>query len=157
MKIAGLSVVGTLLATLLYYLFEFGWYSILQSTWQAGEGVSPEDYTNQSGAWMALGVVAPLLQVIAIGLILKWSGWPSLSEAFGKIFSLSVLLGVAVGIYALVYLPQHSVPLFLIDTIHYIIGWSVTAIVLTYFRPKYVAPITKHGLSENDGIEDIYE
>ncbi len=157
MKIAGLSVVGTLIATLLYYFFEFAWYSILQSAWQAGEGVSPEDYTNQSPGWMALGAVAPLLQVIAIGLILKWSGWPSLSEAFGKIFSLSVLLGVAVGIYALAYLPQHSVSLFLIDTVHYIIGWSVTAIVLTYFRPKYIAPVTRHGHSSDENIEDIYQ
>jgi len=157
MKFAGLSVVGTLIATLLYYFFEFAWYSILQSAWQAGEGVSAEDYSNQSSWWMALGAVAPLLQVIAIGLILKWSGWPSLSEAFGKIFSLSVLLGVAVGIYALAYLPLHSVSLFLIDTVHYIIGWSVTAIVLTYFRPKYLAPVTKRGLNENDSIENIYE
>lgn len=157
MKIAGLSIVGTVIATLLYYFFEFAWYSILQNAWQAGEGVTAEDYANQSGAWMAVGFVAPLLQVIAIGLILKWCGWPSLSEAFGKIFCLSVLLGIAVGIYALAYLPQHSVSLFLIDTVHYVIGWSVTAVVLTYFRPKYVAPVTKRGLNENDGIEEIYE
>ncbi len=157
MRIAGLSVVGTLIATLLYYFFEFGWYSVFQTAWQAGEGVSPEDYTNQPAGWMALGFIAPLLQVIAIGLILKWSGWPSLSEAFGKIFCLSVLIGVAVGIYAIAYLPQHSLALFLIDTAHYIIGWSVTAIVLTYLRPKYVAPITKRGSNENDKIEDIYE
>ena len=37
MKIAGLSVVGTLLATLLYYFFEFGWYSILQAPGKPGK------------------------------------------------------------------------------------------------------------------------
>lgn len=157
MKIAGLSVIGTLIATLLYYFFEFGWYVYFQDPWQAGLGITPDDYPGQKNNWMPLGIVAPLLQVIAIGLILKWAGWPSLSEALGKIFTLSVLIGVGVGFYALVYMPQHSLPLFVVDTAHYIIGWSVTAIVLTYFRPKYVAPVTRRGSVDNENIDDIYE
>lgn len=155
MKIAGLPILGIILATLCYYIFEFVWYSFLfQDAWQAGSSVTPDDYLGQSGSWMALGFLAPLLQVIAISLILKWAGWPSMGDALAKILCLAILIGSGVGLYALVYLPQHSLSLFFIDTAHYLIGWLMSAFILTHFRPKYIAPV-KHRQSKED-VEDIY-
>jgi len=155
MKFAGLPIVGIIVATVCYYFLEFAWYGFLfQDAWQAGSGVTPEQYAGQSGGWMALGVVAPLVQVIAIGLILKWNGWPSMGEALRKVLCMALLIGIGVGLYALVYLPQHSLALFLIDTVHYVIGWLLAAFILTHLRPRYIAPVKAR--SDKENIEDIY-
>lgn len=144
MRVFGVSVVGIIVATLLYYIFEFFWYGVaFQDAWQIGNGVSESDYQGNEIIWMAVGFMAPLAQVIALAFILKWFGWPSLAESINKILLLAILMGAGTSIYMYAYMPHHSTAVFLIDWFHIIIGWLIAAIVLTFLRPKYIAPVKK--------------
>lgn len=142
MRVSGLSVVGIIVATLIYYAFEFFWYGIaFQQEWQVGSGLTNSDFEGGSPVWMVVGFLAPLLQVIGLALILKWIGWPSLGESIKKLLLLAIFIGAGVSIYALAYMPHHSVTVFFIDWLHLIIGWFIIATILTYLRPKYIAPV----------------
>ncbi len=142
MRIWGLSVLGIIVATLVFYGFEFFWYGIaFQEAWQIGTGVSDSDYQGSAVLWMAVGFLAPLLQVIGLAFILKWCGWPALGDSIKKLLLLAIFMGAGVSIYVLAYMPHHSITVFLIDWFHIIIGWFISAVVLTFLRPKYIAPV----------------
>lgn len=131
----GYKVLGIILATVGFYAVGMIWYGFAFSDlWMAGQGVTEADYENNSPAWMGLGVLLTLMQVIGISYILSWKGRPEMPDAVQSIGMLSVLLAAAFSMYALAYLPQHSVPLFLIDASHLILGWIIAAAVLTKFR-----------------------
>jgi len=157
MRVSGLSVVGIIVATLVFYAFEFFWYGItFQEAWQTGNGLTSSDFEGGSPLWMGVGFLAPLLQVIGLALILKWCGWPALGESIKKISLLSVFIGAGVSIYVLAYMPLHSTTVFLIDWVHIVIGWFISAIILTFLRPRYIAPV-KHNYQAPQDPEAIYE
>jgi len=162
MRVAGLSVVGIITATLVFYVFEYFWFGVaMLNAWQTGNGVSAADFEGSSPAWMAVGILAPLLQVIALAFFLKWSGWPALGESVFKMLLLAILIGGGFSLYTLVYMPLHSMPLYLINFAHIVIGWTLVAIVLTFLRPKYYAPVkhVQHAeyQRQEEDPDDIYK
>ena len=135
----GYRILGIALATIGFYAVGAIWYGFAFSDlWMAESGVTEADYEDGSQAWvwMIAGIVLTLMQVIGISYILNWKGRPDISDAIKSISILSVLLGAAFSMYAFVYLPKHSVPLLMIDTSHFVVGWIIVAAILTQFRVK---------------------
>ncbi|WP_425409601.1 DUF1761 domain-containing protein [Hyphococcus sp.] len=134
-KVLGLNLVGVIVASVAFYFVGFLWYGLLFSeAWMNAEGLTAADAEGQSPIWMIGGFLITVLQVIGIGLVLKWKGAASLGEAATTALILWFFLALPFVHYAYLYLPAHSVTLLLIDASHLLVGWVVSAIVLSLIK-----------------------
>lgn len=153
MKIFGLPPIGVVVATLVFYALGVLIYGIVfMETWMAAAGISASDAEQPGAVTYLLGLLITLMQVVGIGLVLKWSGWPSMNEALAKIGLLALLFAVPFAAYTYLYMPPHSSTLLLIDSAHLVIGWILSAAILTWLRPKYVAPVKRQSIEDPEAI-----
>lgn len=135
MRIMGLPVVAVLVATVVFFVWGGLWYGgLFHQLWMTGNRVIVADFAEQSQAWMFAGALISLVSVIGIATVLKWRGWPDLGAAIGTALVLGVCFGTTVWAYDLVYLPAHDMTFFVMNMAHLIIGWAISAIVLTMLR-----------------------
>ncbi|WP_133162168.1 DUF1761 domain-containing protein [Hyphococcus luteus] len=133
-RILGLNLVGVLVASIVFFLIGWVWYGMLfQEAWMAAEGITMEAAESESPVWMASGFLITLLQVIGIGLILKWKGSAGLGGAVATAFALWFFLALPMCSYAYIY-AAHNSTLLLIDAGHLLVGWVVSAIVLALIK-----------------------
>lgn len=127
----GLRPLPFLLAVIAFYLTGFVWFGLLFSDlWMKETGFTESDFEGQSPAWMAIGPVISFVTVLGIGKVLKWTGTTDLPDAMTKTLFLWLTFGVTAAAYDLVYDAQHSVPLFLIDASHFLVGWLLATVIL---------------------------
>ncbi len=133
-KILGLNLVAVLVATLAFWMLGFLWYGVVfMDAWMAGHGLTA-DQAGGFDIYMAGGVIITLMQVIGIGLVLKWKGVGSIGEAVKTALLLWVFLALPFVHYAYLYLPAHNPMLLLIDGSHLLVGWVVSAVVLSLIK-----------------------
>ncbi len=131
----GYKIIGIILATVGFFAVGMIWFGFaFTDLWMVESRLVEADFENNSPAWMLLGLMLTIMQVIGITYILNWKGRPAMPEAIKSIALLAILFPVAFAMYALTYLPQHSVPLFLIDASHLSLGWIIAGVILTMFR-----------------------
>jgi len=131
----GYKILGIVLATVAFYFVGFFWYGfIFSELWMAESHVTEAQAASGSPLWMIVGIVLTAMQVVGLSYILNWRGRPDMGEAIKSIGIISLLIPVAFCMYALAYMPQHSMPLFLVDACHLILGWLVATAILTKFR-----------------------
>ena len=131
----GYKILGVILATIAFYLVGFLWYGVLFSElWMSESGFTEQDYANSSPAWMGLGIVLTIVQVIGATLVLSWRGHPDLADSVKTMATMGLLFAAPFAAYALTYSPHHSIPLYLIDASHLIVGFCLTGAVLSMFR-----------------------
>lgn len=134
-KIAGLNSLGILLSSVAFYFVGFVWYGILfADAWMAAEGITAADAEGQSPIWMVGGFLITVIQVIGIGLVLKWRQVTDLVGAAMTGFILWFFFALPFTHYAYVYLPAHNSILLMIDVSHFLVGWVVSAVVLSFFK-----------------------
>ncbi len=134
-KLMGLNLIPVLAASVAFFVVGFLWYGLIFSdAWMAAEGVTKAAAESESKAWMALGFVITILQVIGIGLVLKWRNITSLTPALSTAFLLWVAFALAIVLYAFTYLPAHNSTLLMIDASHLLVGWLVSAGVLALMK-----------------------
>lgn len=148
-RLAGINLVGVLLAAIVIYFIGFLWYGLLFSEPymnaigvyfnEAGDSAS---YMTSEGlvemqpdlTWMLAGMVIPLVLAFGIGWHLKRnSGVNSISSAALSGLALGLIIGVPLMAYDLVYTPWHSVAGFLVDASHTVVTFVAGAIVLSFF------------------------
>ena len=97
MRLYGLNAFGVVVASAAFFLVGFLWYGVVfADAWMAAEGVSAAEAEAQSPAWMAGGVVITVLQVVGIGLVLKWRRAHSVGAAMATAFALWLLFALLV-------------------------------------------------------------
>jgi len=134
-RIFGQNLIGVVLATLAFWVIGAIWYGVLFSDlWMAENGVIEADFEGQSPVWMMLGVVISLLAVIGIGKVMAWRGVADLGGAVMTAVILWSLFAVSFVMYDLAYLPAHSMTMFFVDAGHLLVGWVVSAAVLSSFK-----------------------
>ncbi len=134
-RLFGLNLVAVIVAAIAFYLVGFAWYgAIFSEAWMAAEGLNAADAEEMSPVYMLLGFVITLMQVIGIGLVLKWKGVSDIGGAVMAAITLWFFFALPFAAYAYVYLPAHNTTLLLIDGSHLLVGWIVSAIVLSLIK-----------------------
>ncbi|MGF1543836.1 MAG: DUF1761 domain-containing protein [Parvularculaceae bacterium] len=137
-KILGLNLLGVLVGSLAFYFVGFLWYGVLFSdAWMATQSYEAADFEGQNQApYMIGGFLITVLQVVGLGLVLKWRGVANLPAALATAGTLWVLFALPFAHYAYLYAPHHSPTLLMIDASHLLVGWLVAAIGLMLFWNK---------------------
>ena len=84
--------------------------------------------------YMVGGILITFMQVIGIGLILKWKGVADIGDAVKTIALLWLLIALPLMLYAYLYLPAHNSTLLMIDSSHLLVGWLVSAVILSIMK-----------------------
>ncbi|MEQ8176881.1 MAG: DUF1761 domain-containing protein [Amphiplicatus sp.] len=135
-KLFGLNSVAVLAASVAFFIVGFLWYGLLfADAWMAASGITKEmAEADQNPSWMIGGFVITIMQVIGIGLVLKWKGATSLNAAAMTALLLWFVFALPFCLYAYFYSVAHSTTLLMIDASHLLVGWVVSAIVLSFFK-----------------------
>jgi hypothetical protein len=78
--------------------------------------------------------VITVLQVIGLGLVLKWKGDATPQAAATTALVLWFFIALPFCHYAYLYTPGHNATLLMIDASHLLVGWGVSAIVLRLIK-----------------------
>lgn len=133
-KILGLNLAAVLVATLVFWILGFVWYGVLfMDAWMAGHGLTA-DQAGGFDIYMIGGILITFLQVIGIGLVLKWKGVADMGEAITTALLLWVFLALPFTMYAYIYLPAHNSTLLMIDSSHMLVGWLGSAAVFSLLK-----------------------
>lgn len=129
----GLKPLPVILATVAFYIVGFLWYGLIfQEIWMTEQGVTEEDAG--SPLWMLGGFIITLMQVIGLGMILKWHNGSGVGDAVKAVGLLWLLFALPFVLYAYIYNPAHSFPLLLVDASHLLVGWIAAAVVLAAMK-----------------------
>jgi hypothetical protein len=137
-KFFGSHIIGLLLATLAFYMFGYLWYGFLfADQWMHLTGITEADAllrSEQLGAMMYVwGLFISLAQVLGIAAVLNWAGATRLMTCVKISVILAVLIVLPVLGYGMLY-QGVSIHLIGIDFLHLLIGYSLVAVVLSFFR-----------------------
>jgi len=133
-NIFGLKLVPVLVATVVFWLLGYLWYGVVfMDAWMVGHNI-PADASGGFDIYMMGGILTSLMQVIGIGLILKWRNGSGVSDAVKMALVIWVLLALPLMMYAYLYLPAHNSTLLMIDASHLLVGWVVSAVILTVMK-----------------------
>ena len=133
-NIFGLKLVPVLVATVVFWLLGWVWYGmVFMDAWMAGHGLTADD-AGGFDIYMIGGILTTFLQVVGIGLILKWKNASDLTAALKTAVIMWALLALPFVLYAYLYLPAHNSTLLMIDASHLLVGWGVTAAVFSLLK-----------------------
>ncbi len=135
-KLFGLNSVAILAASVAFFIVGFLWYGLLfADAWMAASGITKEAAeADQNPSWMIGGFIITVMQVIGIALVMKWKGAASLGDAVKTALLLWLLFALPFTLYAYFYSLAHSSTLLMIDASHLLVGWVVSAVVLSLFK-----------------------
>ncbi len=128
-----LNPVGIALASVAFFFVGFLWYGLLfTDAWMAAHGLTEEDAG--SPAWMLLGLVLTVMQVLGLAIVMKWKGIANVGDAVKTAVFLWALFALPFNLYAFTYLTAHNVTLLAIDASHMLVGWVAAAVILALFK-----------------------
>lgn len=136
-KILGLNLLGVLAGSVAFYLVGWLWYGVIfMDAWMAAMGVTEADMEagGNQAIWMIGGFIITVLQVIGIGLVLKWKGVASLSDAVKTALVLWFFIALPFAHYGYLYGVAHSQTLLVVDATHLLAGWVVSAVALSLIK-----------------------
>lgn len=135
-KILGVNLVGVLVGSVAFFLVGWLWYGIIfADAWMSAMGYTEADFAGQNQmVSMVGGFVITVLQVIGIGLVLKWKGAASLGEAVATALLLWFFIALPFASYGYFYSIAHSTTLLMIDASHLLVGWVVSAVALALIK-----------------------
>lgn len=132
-KLFGLNLLGVLVASVAFFLIGWLWYGVLfVDMWMAEMGLAEEDAG--SPLWMIGGFIITVMQVIGIGLAMKWKNAAGLNGAVMTAVVLWLVFALPFSAYGYLYSPAHSTTLLMIDASHLLIGWVVSAAILALIK-----------------------
>ncbi len=135
-RIAGVNLMGGLLAAIAIYFVGFLWFGLLfDDVWMAANGYTEQEILDSfnPAIFFGGGFLIPLILAFAIGWLLKKTETTGLgpSVLFGA--KLGLVLAAPILAYGFVYTVNHSGVDLLLDTSHSLTGFIVGAAVLSFF------------------------
>ena len=139
-KIFGTSLVGILLATLVFYLLGALWYGLVFSDmWMAANGITEaaaKAHADKMGVMVWIGgILITLLQVLGLAYILNHAGASLLGTCVKICAVIAVLMALPLLMYAHIYAGASHQAVAL-DFAHILIGYALVGAVLSFFRGK---------------------
>ena len=152
-KIAGVSLIGVLLAAVAMFFVGFLWYGVLfQEPWMNANGLFFTDEAKTSMQWLTAdgiqsvaGDAGPNPMVMLWGFVLSLVlafglGWHMKQKSISKLDTaalfglwMGLLIGVPLMMYGYVYSPAHSWELLLINSGHVVVTFVAACAVLSFF------------------------
>lgn len=133
-KLFGLNLVAVAVASAVFYLIGYVWYGMVFSdAWMAAHGIA-EATGGEEPIWMVGGFIVSVLQVIGLGLVLKWKGVTDPQKAVVKAAILWLCFALPLTMYSYVYLSAHDSTLLTIDSGYLLVSWAVSAIILVLIK-----------------------
>ncbi|GJL91957.1 DUF1761 domain-containing protein [Hyphococcus sp.] len=134
-KILGLNLIAVIAASVAFFLVGYLWYGVMFSdAWMAAAGIPSEAADAESPVWMAGGFLITLLQVIGLGLVLKWKGDATPTAAATTAAVLWFFIALPFCHYSYLYMPGHNATMLMIDASHLLVGWVVSALILRLIK-----------------------
>ena len=134
-KVAGLNVIGVLLAAIAMFFVGYIFYGVLfLDVWMASRGYTPEMLEGQSGAWMAGGFLIELALAVGIAWAMKARNTRGLVSGALTGLVLAILFAFPARAYDFVYGANHDVGGVLVDWGHSLIGFVLAGIILSFFN-----------------------
>lgn len=136
-KILGLNLLGVLVASVAFFIVGYIWYELLfKEAWMAAMGVTEADMEagGNQAIWMIGGFVITVMQVIGIGLVMKWRGVADLAGAVVTAALLWFFIALPFVHYSYLYSVAHSQTLLVVDATHLLAGWVVSAVALSLIK-----------------------
>jgi len=133
-KVFGLNLLPLAVASVVFYLIGYVWYALVFSdAWMAAHGIAAGS-GGEEPIWMVGGFIVTVLQVIGLGLVLKWKGAAGLDKAVITALVLWLVFALPLTMYAYVYLTGHDSTLLMIDAGHLLVGWAASAGILSLMK-----------------------
>ncbi len=134
-KLFDLNVVGVIVASIAFFFVGYLWYGVIfTDLWMSEMGITAQDGVDESPIWMAGGFLITILQVIGVGLVLKWKGAGTIGEAVKTALIIWVLFALPFAHYQYLYSAMHSSTILMIDASHLLVGWVVSAVILSVIK-----------------------
>ncbi|WP_375201104.1 DUF1761 domain-containing protein [Hyphococcus sp.] len=134
-KILGLNIVAVIVASVAFFLVGWLWYGILfMDAYMESMGIATDEGSGAFDIWMAGGFLITILQVIGLGLVMKWKGDVSPMAGAMTAVVLWFFLALPFAMYAYLYGPAHDSTMMMIDASHLLVGWVVSAVVLRLIK-----------------------
>lgn len=134
-KLFGLNIVAVLAASVAFFLIGWLWYGVIfMDSWMAEMGIPASADADPSPTMLAIGFVITVLQVVGVGLAMKWKSAAGLNGAVMTAVVLWLVFALPFSTYGYLYGPSHSALLFAIDAGHLLVGWVVSAIILSLLK-----------------------
>lgn len=152
-KIAGVNLLGVLLGAVAMYFVGFIWYGFLFSEpWMAANGLFYTDETKTTMQWLTAdgletlnAAAGPNPMIMALGFVLSLVlsfglGWHMKQKSISKLGTaalfglwISLLIGVPLMAYDMVYTPYGSLKGLFVDGGHTVITFVAACMVLSFF------------------------
>lgn len=133
-KLFGLNSLGVVVASIAFFMVGWLWYGVIfMDAWMAEMGIAA-DGDAESPIWMLGGFLITVAQVVGLGLVLKWKGAADIGAAVQTAFILWLVFALPFSHYTYLYTPAHSATLLMIDASHLLVGWIVSAVVLSLVK-----------------------
>ncbi len=133
-NIFGLKLIPVALATIAFWMLGYVWYGVVfMNAWMAGHGLTADDASGFD-IYMVGGILTTFVQVVGIGLVLKWRSAADLGSALKTAVTLWLVFGLPITMYAYLYLPAHNSTLLMIDASHLLVGWVVSAAIMAVMK-----------------------
>lgn len=135
-KLFGLNVVAVVAAAVAFYVLGYVWYAyIFSDAWHTAIAMTPEQTSAATTPmWLAVGALITIVQVVGIALVLKWRNAATLTAAVGTTAVIWLAFALPIVAYAYVYMPAHSEMLLAIDGAHLLVGWGLSAAILSLLK-----------------------
>lgn len=136
-KLAGVNLLGWLLAALAIYIITFIWYPLLfMPVYQATESLTGADFEGQSPLWMIFAIITPMILSFGIGWILKEVRAESLTKAVIVGAVVGIFIGGGVQSYDYFYRPEHYLAGLIMHSGSHVITLIVAAMIHWQFGRK---------------------
>ena len=152
-RLAGVHLLGLILAAVAIFFVGFIWYGLLfTEPWMNANGLFFADEAKTTMQWLTasgietvsadagpdpkvlgLGFVLSLVLAFGLGWHMKQKGITKLTTAVLFALWLSLLIGVPLMAYDLVYAPGFHIAGFLVDASHTVVSFIAAAAVLSLF------------------------
>ena len=134
-KILGLNLIAIIVATVVFFFAGFVIFGVLFSElWMSIENVKVEDAEAAGMGWLAPALLITLMQVVGIGLLLKWRGATSIGEAVQTAILAWLFLAVPITAYDPIYVPHASYMSLVLDSVHLFVGWVGSAVIFSLIK-----------------------
>lgn len=135
-RIAGVSLIGGLLAAMAIYFVGALWFAVLfDQVWMDANGYTLEEI--EAGFDVLIfaggGFIIPLILAFAIGWLLKATGTKGLMPSIVFGLKLGVFVAAPILAYGFVYNVIHSPVDLMLDISHSLVGFMLGAAVLSFF------------------------
>jgi len=134
-RIFDLNLLAIIIGSVVFFFAGFILYGVLfTDLWQEIEGVTAAEVEAAGMGWLLPAFAITVLQVIGIGLLLKWRAVEGIGASVATAATAWLFLAVPLMAYDPIYIPGHSYASLFLDGAHLFVGWVLSAVIYAVIK-----------------------